>query len=444
MPKAQTYQCPNCNGVLEFDATIGKLRCQHCRTVFEEGEAEKFIPIGQTPVEAHETEHARTVEDFLERAPWAITADGSVNAIIYSCPSCAAEIAADQSTVSTNCPYCGNNMLVSGLATKDNIPEWVLPFSVTEEQAQERMRAHFEHKWYLSRAFDAELRHMQGMYIPYHLYNINVWGRAAYVGYETETDKDDHTRKYYYGIRRAGHASFERIPINGSSKMPDGHMDAIAPFDFNKMKDFSASYAAGYLMEVADESAEECRPRAEKRAVTSFEEDLKRDATRDFSVDGIDEVVYQDTEFSHEGYGSCVLPVWMMHCTWEDHQMLFAVNGETGECVGDLPVEAKRRIATVGATLLASILIAALVFFFMVVRNNDYDKSVQVGVGAVVAVIIITVMVDGHFMSQMRTAVEARDASMSYTSEGLVVTDRWRSTFRTSSKNKARRQAAEE
>lgn len=91
--------------------------------------------------------------------------------------------------------------------------------------------------------------------------------------------------------------------------------------------------------------------------------------------------------------------------------------------------------------MLATILIAALVFFFVVVRSDNYDKSTEVIIGSVIGVILITIMVDGHFMSQMRTAVEATDASLSYTSEGLVVTDRWRSTFRTSSKRKARKQA---
>ena len=153
MPKAQTYQCPNCNGVLEFDATIGKLRCQHCRTVFEEGEAEKFIPIGQTPVEAHETEHARTVEDFLERAPWAITADGSVNAIIYSCPSCAAEIAADQSTVSTNCPYCGNTAVVPGQLSDMLKPDYIIPFKLDKDDAIAALKKYYQGKRFLPNNF---------------------------------------------------------------------------------------------------------------------------------------------------------------------------------------------------------------------------------------------------------------------------------------------------
>lgn len=439
MSNAQTYQCPNCNGVMSFDPTTGKICCEYCGHVFEEGEAEAAIPLSDTPVERHATTHAESVEDFLERAPWEIEANGSVNAMMYTCPSCAAEIAADQSTVSTSCPYCGNNMLVSGLASEENIPQWVLPFSVTKEQAEERMRAHFEHKWYLSRQFNASLEHMQGMYIPYHLYDVHVAGSADYIGYENETTEDadgnSHTERYYYAVRRGGYANFNKIPETGSSKMPHGHMDAISPFSFDKLRDFSASYAAGYLMEVADEDAQSCQPRAENRARTSFESDLKRDASRERGVDGIDETVHQDTRVQVTDISSCVLPVWMMHCTWNNEQMLFAVNGETGKCVGDLPVDGKRRATTVMVTLIVAIIIAVLLRGMVV---NDGDSSLPYFGIAAVLIIVATVGVDAIFMGQMRTAVEAKDASMSYTTEGLVVTDRWRSSRRTSSKGKAR------
>lgn len=435
MSQAQTYQCPNCNGVMSWDATIGKLRCFHCGHVFEEGEAKKTtIPIGTTPVEKQETTHAKTVEDFLERAPWEVTSDGSVNAVSYSCPSCAAEIVADQSVVSTMCPYCGNNMLVSGTATAENIPQWVLPFSVTKEQAEERMREHFQHKWYLSRAFDAQLAHLQGMYIPYHLYDMRVWGHADYLGYY-DVSSDDHDTRYYCAIKRKGYALFERVPVDGSSKMPDGHMDAIAPFGFDEMREFDAGYAAGYLMEVADEDAEQCEPRAEQRVRNSFENDLRADARNENRVEGIEETVTKETNVRVENVSSCVLPVWLMHCTWNDNQMLFAVNGETGKCVGDLPVESKRRVATIATTALALTAAAVILFITMI---SGSDKELGFIAGAIVFVILITVLVDSHFMSQMHTAVEATNASMSYSSEGLVVTNRWRSKKNTTRKNKAR------
>jgi len=167
MPKATTYQCPNCNGVMTFDAATGQLVCEFCGVTFSEGEHDKAIPLGDAPVQAAATDHVKTVEEFLEHAPWKVDAAEYANSVEYTCPSCGAGVVADQSTVSTECPYCGNNMLVQGIATEKNIPRWVLPFSVTREEAEARMNEHFEHKWYLSRQFSAALEHMQGVYVPY-------------------------------------------------------------------------------------------------------------------------------------------------------------------------------------------------------------------------------------------------------------------------------------
>ena len=64
-------------------------------------------------------------------------------------------------------------------------------------------------------------------------------------------------------------------PVDGSSKMPDAHMDPIGPFEFGSALDFSAEYAAGFLMEVADESPEECFRRVESRARNTFDIGVK-------------------------------------------------------------------------------------------------------------------------------------------------------------------------
>lgn len=267
------------------------------------------------------------------------------------------------------------------------------------------------------------------MYIPYHLYDMHVEGRADYVGYETHTwtdkDGDTHEERFYYAIKRAGHASFDRVPIDGSSKMPDGHMDAIAPFFFDKMKEFSPSYVAGYLMEVADEDRDACLPKARERVRTSFVEDLKADACNEVKIDGIEEMVSSSEDVTLRGVTDAVLPVWMMHCTWDDHVMLFAVNGDTGKCVGDLPVEGKRRVATISAIVGTLSVISIILFVTLISGDADMDDVMKFIGGALAVIVFVTFFADAHFMGQMHTAVEATNASMSYDSEGLVVTDRW-------------------
>ena len=288
MANAATYQCPNCRGVLAFNAETGLLECAFCESSFAEGEVEKALIINPEAV-TRDAPHVRTVQEFLDNAPWEIAHEGTAAAqttVQYACPSCGAGVIADQSTVSTSCPYCDNNMLVAGIANDENLPQRILPFTVTREQAEERMREHFEHKWYLSREFDAMLEHMQAVYVPYYLYDVDAQGWADYIAYE-EWEHGGSSAKHYYAFKRAGHASFARIPVDGSSKMPDAHMDAIAPFSLHALRDFSTSYVAGYLTEVADESAGEGQLRAEKLARSSFEHDMEADVLDEPKIDGI-------------------------------------------------------------------------------------------------------------------------------------------------------------
>ena len=440
MSNAATYQCPNCNGVLAYNVANGRLECAFCGGSFDEGEVEQALPIDSS-ITVQAAPHVETVEEFLDNAPWEIEHEGTAAAMTtvrYSCPSCGAGIVADQSTISTSCPYCGNNMFVAGIATADTIPQWILPFSITREQAKVCMQQHFLHKWYLSRKFSAQLEHMQAVYVPYHLYDVNVQGWADYIAYD-KVRSGKTTKYYYYAAKRTGNASFKQIPIDGSSKMPDAHMDAIAPFSFPAMRVFSPEFAAGILMEVADESAEACQKRAEELARTSFEDDLKADVENESDIDGIEYVVAHETDVRTERVSSCVLPVWLMHCTWEDEQMLFAVNGETGKCVGDLPISKLRRRITVSTLVLV---LAVLAFFLMGALTDDWHDMDNIGgivFFLIAAVALIPLAIDGHFKRQMLTAVEAEDADASYDSQGLVVTQRWRSEKRYGNKEKALR-----
>ena len=97
MVKAATYQCPNCNGVLAFDAETGMLECAHCKTAFSEGEVESAIPLSieSGAGDVRRTEHVTTVEGFLGHAPWEADGANAANAMEYSCPSCGAGVIAE-------------------------------------------------------------------------------------------------------------------------------------------------------------------------------------------------------------------------------------------------------------------------------------------------------------------------------------------------------------
>ena len=419
--KAETYQCPNCNGVLAYDIGRGRFACSHCGATFLEDDVTRSIPMGDAASDDRETEHVTTVEEFLNHAPWEASGANAAMSNVYSCPACGAHVVADRSAVTASCPYCGNNMLVSGIASAGNVPDKVLPFSVTHDEAMEHMRNHFTHKWYLSRRFRANLEHIQGVYVPYHLYDLRVTGWADYIGnHELSDSNGSKTEVSHIALHRKGRIDIWHMPVDASSKMPDNHMDAIAPFDFAKMRDFSTVYVAGFLAEVADESPQTCLPRAEDRARDDFREQLAADARNVDKVDSLD-TIDEETNVEIVHVTQAALPVWLMHCTWEGNHMLFAVNGETGKCVGDLPIDKTRRTVTLVVGVLIALVIVAPLLKEMFTNDDMPDFMFMIAI----VILGIPFFVDMYFKSQMRTASEAEVSSLDYSSDGLVVTESW-------------------
>ena len=53
--------------------------------------------------------------------------------------------------------------------------------------------------------------------------------------------------------------------VDGSTKMPNGHMDAIEPYDYRAFQPFSTAYQPGYMADKYDEDADTCQARAHSR-----------------------------------------------------------------------------------------------------------------------------------------------------------------------------------
>ena len=65
--------------------------------------------------------------------------------------------------------------------------------------------------------------------MPFWLYGAHVDGEVHFdATNETVTEESDRTvtTTDHYDAYRKGNISFKRVPVDGSSKMPDGHMDA--------------------------------------------------------------------------------------------------------------------------------------------------------------------------------------------------------------------------
>ena len=138
-------------------------------------------------------------------------------------------------------------------------------------------------------------------------------------------------------LSRGGTIGFERVPVDGSSKMEDDLMESIEPFDFSEAVPFQTAYLAGYMADKYDVSAEESIERANVRVKKSTEDNFRS------TVKGYSTVTVEQSSVQfHDGSAKYALyPVWILNTTWNGKQYRFAMNGQNGKFVGDLPVDKK-------------------------------------------------------------------------------------------------------
>ena len=143
------------------------------------------------------------------------------------------------------------------------------------------------------------------------------------------------TETSHYRVGRRGELVFEKVPVDGSSKMPDAHMDAVEPFDYGDIRPFSSAYLPGYMADKYDQDAEECSKRANTRIVASTERAIAATTggyntlTKEYS-----EIILKQGKIAY-----ALMPVWMLSTKWNGQNFLFAMNGQTGKLIGDLPVD---------------------------------------------------------------------------------------------------------
>jgi len=118
-------------------------------------------------------------------------------------------------------------------------------------------------------------------------------------------------------------------------RIEDALMESIEPYNMSQAVDFQTAYLAGYLADKYDVSAEESVPRANERVKKSTEDVFAS------TVKGFATVVPENSNVSlHNGKAKYALfPVWFLNTTWNGKKYTFAMNGQTGKFVGDLPLD---------------------------------------------------------------------------------------------------------
>lgn len=332
MPELLEYKCPACGGATNFDSNIQKVKCPYCDTEYE--------------METLKALDENLKDEFPDEMVWETQAgsqwqEGETDHInSYICKSCGGEIAGDENTAATSCPFCNNPVVMVGKLSGALRPDFVIPFKLDKKAAKEGLMKHLKGKRLLPKIFKDQNRieEIKGIYVPFWLFNADADANIRYKATRVRTWSDSnykYTETSFFSIFRRGSIGFERVPVDGSTKIPDDLMESIEPYNFEDAVDFQTAYLAGYLADKYDVKADESIERANER--------IKRSTEQIFAstVKGYSTVITESTSIRlRNGTAKYALyPVWMLNTVWNNKRYTFAMNGQTGKFVGDLPLD---------------------------------------------------------------------------------------------------------
>ena len=332
MQTLQEYKCPCCGNAIAFDSMLQKIQCPCCDTEFE-----------ADVLKSYDAELEREEPDKME---WETTAgrvgheEETESLHSYVCKLCGGEVVGGEKTTVDSCPFCGNSEMIVGQFRGTLKPDLVIPFKLDKKAAKSELTKHLTGKHFLPKILKNQnhINEIKGIYVPFWLFDTDVDAQVRYRATRVRTWSDNdfnYTETDHFMVNRSGSISFEHISVDGSSKMTDDLMESIEPYDFSETTDFKTDYLAGYPADKHDVTAKEGIDRANQCVKRSAEEAFAG------TIEGYTTVTAENSSVQfHGGKVRYVLyPVWLLNTTWNGNKYTFAMNGQTGKFVGDLPTD---------------------------------------------------------------------------------------------------------
>ncbi len=387
-----TYKCPNCDGGLLFDPATQRYHCEYCQSTFSQEELDALAPAaasdtvvlpeagagaagaaiagaagaGAAAAGAFSGDTARTAQARMDSN--AEDGAGYDGAVLYTCPSCGAQIVTDATTAATFCYYCHNPVVLSGRLEGSYHPDFVIPFQMDRKKAQEVFSQWIAKKRFVPREFYSpkQIETMTGVYFPYWLFSCKVEAALQGQGTSVRTWSAGnlrYTETKIYDIARQGTVDVNNVARNALKKANRRLVDGVQPFEIGEMQNFSMGYLSGFMAENRD---------MERAA---FEMEVSQEV-RDFAVSGLKsqgnsynrvQITNQKADISEGSWQYALLPVWTL--TYKDRKngkiYYFAMNGQSGKVCGELPVD-KVKLLVLFASIFLPLLTILLIVGYII------------------------------------------------------------------------------
>lgn len=308
------FKCKNCGGNVVYNPEKLKMFCPYCDSLESE----------EKQMEGQGTE---------------------------TCLNCGGQLQVNDYTSATKCPYCSNYIIFDERVSGEYTPHLILPFKFGKESVKKMLRDKFKKSAFAPSDFfsDAKLDTMEGMYVPFWMFDYNAQGRfdgeSIKVRHWTSGDRR-YTETSTYHLVREMNVGFDKIPADASDAMPDATMDLMEPYQYEALENFKAEYMSGFFAERYNQTAEIMESRAKQKVFQDTHTLLHNSLSgHNIKRTNTDCVTAQCTEQNY-----ALLPVWIYNYKYKGEDFRFHINGQTGKIVGKVPIVPKK-VFGYGATV---------------------------------------------------------------------------------------------
>ena len=364
--------CKNCGAPANFDIVNQTYRCPNCgmSTGIEEAydSVYKWKELNKNSIKI------RAAGDKMEEC---------------SCSACGAIVIFGEGEASEKCIFCGSKLVRSELTDSSQMPDLIIPFTITPEEAKKRMLdwGHKHSNTPEGKAVVSSMGQFHGSYLPYRVAKGPVYAEVL---------RDGNDRRYQCGGYLDGTA------VNTSKQFDNLVMNEMEPFDWSAARPFEFGLIAGMPVKLNDSPDKVINQRIEEEVT----EDFRPKVESVMQTSG----VQINTHTEKINVLSAILPVYFI----KNGPLTAVMNGQTGRIAVSKNRTTKSYPWMIEPTIYTVILTLIMGYFYGWAAEPMFYGAMVFGC------IIFAVMCDGR-TSLIRRVTLKSEASKAYREDGELV-----------------------
>ena len=329
---AINFTCPSCGAPQRFSPATGALKCEFCQT--------------QTTIEKYNT----SIHEYDFHAAVSHLKSKQAKDIRKEvvCKKCGASFILTPYSFSSNCPYCDTPAIIDFI--QEITPESLIPFRISQINAQERFKKWVGSRWFAPNAFKKYLdgqKELTGYYLPYWTYDSDTatdyQGQRGDIYYVTVTRtviengkqrriQVQEPRIRWTPVSGVVYVSFDDVTIGASKTVSRAILDSLDPWDTTVLVPFDEKYLSGFEAEEYTIGLDNGFEFAKVKMSFKIERNIRQDIGGDKQ-----QILSVKTKHRNVTYKNILLPVWTASFRWRKKTYNYAINAQTGKLVGERP-----------------------------------------------------------------------------------------------------------